>query len=104
MGIITQDCYICVEHFLSLIVFICDIFVQKFKQPVFDYLMNVLKIANDETRYAVTLTALRDLCIRYGPDMFSPHKEYLIQRRDTEQSTNVQQGFAALIDQIEGRR
>ena len=80
------------------------LFLQKFKDPVFNYLIGVMKVAVDENQITVTVTALRDLCVRYGPDMFGPHKDYIVQRRDNEHSTSLQSHFTALIDQIEGRR
>ncbi|XP_052101981.1 uncharacterized protein LOC127735735 [Mytilus californianus] len=77
--------------------------IKKFKDPVFNYLMSVLKVATDVTQVSVTLIGLRDLCVIYGPEMFGPHMDYLTQKKQNEQSTTIQQQIVALIDQIEGR-
>lgn len=79
-------------------------FLQRFRNPVFKYLLGVLKVAKDDTQISSTLTGLRDLCGIYGPGMFGPHKEYLVERRDTEEKTNIKGQLSALVDQIEGRR
>lgn len=78
--------------------------LQKFKDPVFNYLMKVLNIASDETQTTVTIIALKDICVRYGRDMFVAHKDYILQRRNQEHNTNIQGQLTALIDHLEGRR
>ena len=66
--------------------------------------MDILKSAENDTRFIVTQMSLRDMCIKYGPDMFEPHLAYLKERKEKEQQGTIHQGFVQLIDQIEGRR
>ncbi|XP_071171147.1 uncharacterized protein [Mytilus edulis] len=91
------------QHFVNGIVVNVAKTIERFRNPVFKYLMGVLKVAKDDTQLSSTLTGLQDLCGIYGPEMFVPHKEYLIERRDTEEKTNIKGQFSALVDQIEGR-
>ncbi|XP_076104784.1 uncharacterized protein LOC143073258 isoform X2 [Mytilus galloprovincialis] len=91
------------QHFVNNTIVNVSKEIKKFKDPVFNYLMSVLKVATDVTQVSVTLIGLRDLCVVYGPDMFGPHMDYLTQRKQNEQSTTIQQQIVALIDQIEGR-
>ncbi|XP_071169778.1 uncharacterized protein [Mytilus edulis] len=91
------------QHFVNNTIVNVAKEIKKFKDPVFNYLMSVLKVATDVTQVSVTLIGLRDLCVVYGPDMFGPHMDYLTQRKQNEQSTTIQQQIVALIDQIEGR-
>jgi hypothetical protein len=74
------------------------------KDPVFKYLFDVMKKATDETQITITIIGLKDMCAKYGPDMFGPVKDYIEQRKSTEHNTNISGQFTALIDQIEGRR
>ncbi|CAG2251519.1 unnamed protein product [Mytilus edulis] len=91
------------QHFVNNTIVNVAKEIKKFKDPVFNYLMSVLKVATDVTQVSVTLIGLRDLCVVYGPDMFGPHMDYLTQKKQNEQSTTIQQQIVALIDQIEGR-
>ncbi|CAG2243082.1 unnamed protein product [Mytilus edulis] len=91
------------QHFVNGIVVNVAKTIERFRNPVFKYLLGVLKVAKDDTQISSTLTGLRDLCGIYGPGMFGPHKEYLVERRDTEEKTNIKGQLSALVDQIEGR-
>ncbi|XP_052101979.1 uncharacterized protein LOC127735734 [Mytilus californianus] len=91
------------QHFVNGILVNVAKTIERFRNPVFKYLMGVLKVAKDDTQLSSTLTGLQDLCGKYGPEMFGQHKEYLVERRDTEEKTTIKGQFSALVDQIEGR-
>ena len=63
-----------------------------------------MKKATDETQITVTIIGLKDMCAKYGPDMFASLKDYIEERKSKEHNTNISSQFTGLIDQIEGRR
>ncbi|CAC5411110.1 unnamed protein product [Mytilus coruscus] len=77
--------------------------IQKYKEPVFKYLMKSLKETNDITAIHVTLNSLRQFAGVHGLDLLRSQKEYFRKRREKEKDVDVKGGFTVIIDQIEGR-
>ncbi|XP_052098985.1 uncharacterized protein LOC127733711 [Mytilus californianus] len=77
--------------------------IQKFKEPVFKYLMKSLKETNDITAIHVNLNSLRQFAGVHGLDLLRSQKEYFRKRREKEKDVDVKGGFTVIIDQIEGR-